>query len=283
MKPNTKRTLLHLGIVLICFAVSCIYFSPILGGRALPQGDIQKSDCMAKAQKDYHQATGDYTTWAPNMFSGMPGYQITNPPQHSVFTPVRNVLILDKLGWSRNIGVLFLYLLGFYIALAALGVSPWLALIGALAFGLGSYNIIIIEAGHITKAWAMSMMAPILAGMILTFRRKYVWGGILFFAALGLQITCNHLQITFYTVIGAVALGLAHFVYALKEKQLKPFFTAFGVLVVGCLLAFMCNLRLLMVNQEYVQYTMRGGKEITVTPKDINPEVQLADNDTNYK
>ena len=75
--------------------------------------------------------------------------------------------MLDR---GRNIGIIFLYLLGFYVALIAFGLNPWLALIGALGFGLGSYNIIIIEAGHITKAWAMAMMAPILAGMVLALR-----------------------------------------------------------------------------------------------------------------
>lgn len=283
MSPKTKHLLTHAGIVLLCLLISCAYFSPILGGKVLPQGDIQKADCMAKAQRDYHDATGDYTAWAPNMFSGMPGYQITNSPQQSIFTPVRNLLNLDYIGWSRHIGVLFLYLIGFYVALLAFGASPWLALLGALAFGLGSYNIIIIEAGHITKAWAMSMIAPILAGMVLTFRKKYLWGSILFFASLGLQITCNHLQITFYTIIGAVTLGLAYFIFALKDKQLKPFFTALALLVAGCALAFLCNLRLLMVNQEYVKYTMRGGKEITVSPNDLDPNAPASSTESNDK
>lgn len=283
MKPKTKQILLHLGIVLMCLAVSCIYFSPLLGGKALPQGDIQSYEGMAKAQKDYHAATGDYTTWAPNMFSGMPGYQITNSPQHSLFWPLRQATSLSFMGRGNDIGVLFLYLLGFYLALVTLGLSPWLSLLGALAFGLGSYNIIIIEAGHITKAWAIAMMAPILAGMLLAFKRKYVWGGILFFFALGLQIQFNHIQITFYTVIAAVVLGLTYLIYALKDKQLKPFFMAVGALLVGAVLAFGCNLRHLMINQEYAKYTMRGGKEITVTPKDLNPDDDFVDSQTNDK
>lgn len=283
MKLN-KNVLIHAGIVLFFFIVSCIYFSPILGGKALPQGDIQKYEGMAKAQKDYHQATGDYTTWAPNMFSGMPGYQITNSPQHSFFWPLRQISSLTIFGWGNNIGVLFLYLIGFYLAMVALGASPWLALIGALSFGLGSYNIIIIEAGHITKAWAIAMVAPILAGMTMTFRRKYVWGGILFFLSLGLQIQFNHIQITFYTVLGAIILGITYFIYAIKDKQMKPFLTAVGVLLIGCGLAFVCNLRHLMINQEYAKYTMRGGKEITVTPQDINPDAQVVNaGETNDK
>lgn len=283
MTAKTKNILIHAGIIIAFLVLSCVYFSPIVGGQALPQGDIQKYESMAKAQKDYHKATGDYTTWCPSMFSGMPGYQITNSPQHSVFWPLRQASSLSFMGWGNTIGVLFLYLVGFYIALIAMGLSPWLALIGSLAFGFGSYNIIIVEAGHITKAWAMAMVAPILAGMILAFRKKYVWGGILFFLALGLQIQFNHIQITFYTVLGALVLGVVYMLYAIKDKEFKPFFTAVGVLLLGCLLAFACNYRHLMINQEYAKATMRGGKEITVTPKDLDPNAQVADDGTTTK
>ena len=277
-----KNILTHIGIILALLAISAIYFMPIMQGKALPQGDLQKYEGMAKAQKDYHQATGDYTTWCPSMFSGMPGYQITNSPQHSVFTPAKNILSLQIFGRQNDMGVLFLYLLGFYIALVALGVSPWLALLGGLAFGLGSYNIIIIEAGHITKAWAMAMMAPVLAGELLCLkgagvlrddRRKgthmLVWGGILFLLALGLQIALNHIQITFYTAIAGIIMGIVYAIYALKDKYFPRFLLAIGILVVGVVLAIACNTRHLLVNEEYMQYTMRGGSEITVTPQDL--------------
>lgn len=284
MKSESKKNIwIHVGIIALFFAVACAYFSPILSGQALPQGDIQKYECMAKAQKDYHNATGEYSTWAPSMFSGMPGYQITNSPQHSVFQPLRRLSTLSFVGWENTIGAFFLYLVGFYVALVALGISPLLALLGALAFGLGSYNIIIIEAGHISKAWALAMMVPVLAAMILTFRKKYVWGGILFTLALGLQITFNHIQITFYTAIGGVILGLVYFAFSVRRKELKPFLLGVAVLLVGVMLALACNVRHLFVNQEYMAYTMRGGKEITVTPKDLNPDAPATDNGTSSK
>lgn len=277
-----KNILTHAGIVIIILAIACIYFMPILKGEALPQGDLQKYEGMAKAQKDYHNATGEYTTWCPSMFGGMPGYQITNSPQHSLFTPVKNILTLQFLGRQNDVGVLFLYLLGFYIALVALGVNPWLALLGGLAFGLGSYNIIIIEAGHITKCWALAMMAPVLAGMLLCLkgasvfkedRRKgvarLVWGGILFTLALGTQIALNHIQITFYTALAGVVMGIVYLIYSLKDKYFCRYLLAVAVLAVGGLLALLCNTRHLFVNQEYMQYTMRGGSEITVTPQDL--------------
>lgn len=277
-----KKILTHAGIVALLLAISAIYFMPILQGKALPQGDLQKYEGMAKAQKDYHRATGDYATWCPSMFGGMPGYQITNSPQHSVYTPVKSLLTLQVFGRQNDMGVVFLYLLGFYVALVALGVSPWLALLGGLAFGLGSYNIIIIEAGHITKAWAMAMMAPILAGMLLCFKgaaayrgdrrrgaARWVWGGILFTVALGLQIALNHIQITFYTALAGVVMGLTYLVYSIKERYFPRFLAGAGILAAGVLLALACNVRHLMVNQEYMAYTMRGGSEISVTPQDL--------------
>ena len=276
MKKTNKRIFLHLGIVLLMLLVACVYFSPVLSGNIIRQGDIEKFESMVKETKDYHAETGDYTYWNSAMFSGMPSYQVGGTPHSkNILTPVRRFMSLEFFGWGRNIGILFLYLLGFYVALVAIGVSPWLALVGALAFGLGSYNIIIIEAGHITKAAAMSMIMPILAGMLLCFRENtskrsdFIWGGILFALALYMQIACNHIQITYYTIIGAACLGLAHLVYAILQKRVKQFAIGFGIILVGCLFAIGCNARLLATTQQYAKQTMRGGNAITVTPEDL--------------
>lgn len=274
-----KNLLIHLGMVVAMLAVALIFFSPVMEGKVLRQGDIEKADAMAKETRDYHQKTGDYALWNSAMFSGMPIYQVGgNPPVKSVFTPLKNLGTLQILGMERNAGVLFFYLIGFYVALLVLGCSPWVSLLGALAFGLGSYNIIIVEAGHITKAWAMAMMAPVLAGMALCLRKPrqgkgkgsdLLWGGILFTTALALQLLCNHIQITYYTIIAALLLGVFHLVYALRDRRVLSFGTGVGVLLLGCALAFACNARNLMVSQQYAKQTMRGGNAITVSPDDL--------------
>ena len=270
MKPILKKTLIHGGIVLFFFLIAAIYMSPAFDGKVIQQGDTLKWQAMAKEQVDYHEKTGEYTTWTSSMFSGMPSYQVTSSPLKSVFNKIQSVLNLYYLGFGRNIGVIFLYLIGFYVALLALGMSPWLSLLGALAFGLGSYNIIIIEAGHITKAYAMAMMAPIIGGMLLILqRKKYLWGGILFALALGIQISCNHIQITYYTMIMGLILGLVYLVYAIKDKEFKSLLLGVGIMLIGIGFAIGANARLLFINQEYVKYTMRGGSEITVTPEDL--------------
>ncbi len=267
--------------------VSAVFFAPVLDGMKLVQGDTQKFESMTKETKDYHAKTGDYAMWNSSMFGGMPIYQVGgNPPVQSVLTPIKNTLTMHFAGVDGTIGVLFFYLIGFYVALVVLGCSPWLALVGALGFGLGSYNVIIVEAGHITKAWAMAMMAPILAGMVLCLRRgkegrkktgDWLWGGLLFVLALGLQLHCNHIQITYYTILGAALLGVAHGVYALVEKRLPQFGIGLGVLLLGCVLAFACNARNLMVSQEYAKYTMRGGNDITIGPEALDGGMQKAE------
>ena len=293
-----KNIWIHVGMVAAMLAVSLIYFSPALSGKIVKQGDIQKYEAMVKETKDYHEQTGEYAHWNSAMFSGMPVYQVGgNAPMKTVFAPIRSVVDLEFLDLERNAGVLFLYLLGFYLALLVLGCNPWLSLVGALAFGLGSYNIIIVEAGHISKAWAIAMMAPILAGMILCLRKPregkskwkdWLWGGILFTLALGLQLNFNHIQITYYTGIGAVILGLTYAIVSLKQRYLKDFLIAIGILIFGAAISFACNSRSLMVSQEYAKVTMRGGNELTVTPDTLyhngNPGKQNTSNglDINY-
>ena len=131
-------------------------------------------------------------------------------------------------------------------------------------------------------AWAMSMMAPVLAGMVLTIRsatdptlegrtrkRRVLWGSILFTLALLLQISFNHVQITYYTAIACVIVGITYLVVALRNKRMKSFLLKVAILALGAGLAFGSNARLLLSNQEYAKYTMRGGNELTVTPDDL--------------
>ncbi len=278
------------------FVVACIYMSPALNGKIVRQWDIQKANAMSYEQRMVGEKLGSIPHWAESMFSGLPGQPMISNPQQSVFQPVRNTLILRPLGLERNVAVIFLYLIGFYLALLAFGVNPWIAAVGALSFGLGSYNIIIIEAGHITKAWAISMIAPVLAGMFLVLRSavqknwdnkmrncKVLWGTLLFTLALILQISFNHIQITFYTAIGCVILGISYLIYAIIHKALKSFLLKVSILLVGAAMAFGCNARLLLFNEEYSKYTMRGGSEITVTPADLYGEssAKTPENTTN--
>lgn len=283
-----KKIWIHLGIIVAMLVVACIYMSPALSGKVIVQGDVQKFQAMSYEQLEVAKATGSIPNWTASMFSGMPGYQITGEPQKSVFNPIRSFITLYFVDHSRDIGIVFIYLLGFYVALLAFGASPWVALVGALGFGLGSYNIIIIEAGHITKALALAFTAPIIAGLALALRaateevesneqrtkrkRHIALGWALFTFSLVMQIGCNHIQITFYTALGCVTMGMVYLIQSITKRRLGVLMVVVGLFAIGAGLAFGSNTRSLLVNEEYAKYTMRGGSELTVTPADLYGE-----------
>lgn len=282
---KNKNIWIHICMVVAMFVFASVYLMPIYEGKTLVQGDQQKSLAASYKLRMEAERTGHVPKWEEAMFSGMPSYQIWGDGQKSLFQYLNKVVLMLGTGLSSTVAIIFLYLLGFYIAMILMGFSPWLAMLGAVGFGLGSYNIIIIEAGHATKAWCIAMMAPILAGMTMTLKaalatdidkkkrnRQILWGSIVFTIALILQISFNHIQITFYTAIGCFMIGLVYLVYAIIDKRFLPFVASAGILLIGVGLALGCNVRHLLVNQEYAKYTMRGGNEITVTPDDLYHE-----------
>ena len=277
---NWKKILPHIAAVVVLIIVSLIYFSPVLNNKQLPQSDMMQFPCMNKALEDYTRATGDKSEWTPNMFSGMPSYQIDYGQKGNVFKSL--ISPLNLFDSTHSLGVFFLLALGFYVFMVCMGASPWLSLFAGLIYALASYNIIIINVGHITKAWAMAMMAPVLAGMILVFRKKYAAGFIVFTVSLALQLTFNHVQITYYTVITAFILGISYLVIAAKHKDWKDFGKSVAVLVLGAVLSVLPLSGHLLVNNEYVKHTMRGGSELTVHPQNDKQNINQNGLDINY-
>ena len=280
MKPNWKKLLKHAVCVAVMLIAACVYFSPVFEGKTLQQGDQVSARAMTHETVEYAKQTGEHVDWLSSMFSGMPSHQTRAGSRNPNFI-TQCVLAVGSFN-SIDLGVFLFYMLSFYIALVCLGVSPMLALLGALGFGLGSYNLILIHAGHITKARAVAFILPVFVGMLLCFkacRQKaktgkvdktmLVWGSIMFTLSVVLEVSFNHIQITYYALLGALIVGVVYFVYACKEKWLGQFFIAVAVFVVAAVFALACNARILFVTQDYSKYTMRGGSEITVTPDDL--------------
>src|SRR5574344_408925 len=263
---NIKKILPHIIAVVVFIAVSFIYFSPVLKNQQLQQSDMSQFEGMSKSLVDYHKQTGDYSEWSNSMFGGMPAYQMYGSSNNNVMNFFGTTLTLGS-NFGLNAGILFIMALGFYIFMISMGVNPWLAILSGIIYCLGSYNIIIIGVGHITKAWAMVIIAPILAGMILVFKKKYLTGMALFAFCLGLQIYFNHIQITYYTMLTAIVLGISYLVFAVKDKEIKHFGKSFLLLIVGVVIALLPSIGHIMINKEYVEHTMRGGKELTVKPQ----------------
>ena len=252
-----------IGIVasILCFAlVTLIYFSPILDGKRIKQHDIEMHKGMSNEIVDYREATGEQPLWTNSMFGGMPAWNISVISKSNLMQPVDKIL---KVGFPQSIGAVFISMLGFFILLLVLDCSVVVSLIGGLAYGLTSYLFIIIGAGHNSKAMAMAYMAPVLAGILLTYKGKYLWGSVLTAISLALEVKAGHLQITYYLLLIVVILCIAQFISDIREKQLGRFFKATACLIVAALLGVLTFTTSLYANYKYSKDTTRGKPVLT--------------------
>lgn len=255
-----KKLLPHILVVVALLAVALGYMHPVLQNKELVQSDIINFLGMSKEIVDFREETGEEPLWTNSMFSGMPAYQIsTLYPNNWVKTVLRT--INESIPKPANF--LFLMLAGAYFMFLMMGVGWRYALAGSLAFGLASYTLIIIEAGHNSKVHAMAYMAPVLGSILLTYRGRYLLGSALLALFLSLEIATNHLQITYYLLLTVLVLGLVKLVDAVRTNQLPHFLKATGLMVVAALLAVGPNFGALWTTADYGAVTMRGKSELT--------------------
>jgi hypothetical protein len=255
-----KKYLPYVAAIAIFLVVTLVYFSPLLEGKKILQSDIVNFKGMSKEIVDFRAKTGQEPLWTNSMFGGMPAYQISANYTSNLIGHLDKLLTL---GLPHPASLVFLYFLGFFILLLAMGVDPWLSIAGASAFAFSSYFFIIIDAGHNSKAHAIAYMAPVMAGIILTMKRKYIWGGIMTAIFLSLEVKANHPQITYYLAMVALLFGLFQLVQSIRVKELTPFFKAVGVLLIALVFAVLTNITSLWATWEYGKYTIRGKSELT--------------------
>ncbi len=260
LKKNLQTYLQHLLIVFLFVFVSLVYFYPVLEGKVLSQMDYNHSKGIAQEVIKYEKETGETILWTNSIFGGMPSYQVKGGKRYSLFTPIRRALRLN-LDYTTA-SILFIYLLGFYILLISLDINKWLSLVGALSFGLSSYNIIIILAGHITKCYAIAYMAPVVAGFILIFKKKYIIGAILSTLALGVQISTSHVQIVYYTGILIGFLFVYQLIMAIINKSFPVFGKSMAIITIAVIFALLPNMMMLNEYYEVAKYSIRGDKYI---------------------
>jgi len=251
---------IHLAIiaffVVICFA----YFSPVLQGKAPQQGDVLQAKAMQKEIMDI-KATGQKgPLWTNQMFGGMPAYQIW--VQYPLNITTYGIDIIKGV-FPDPVGTVLLYLLGAYLLFCVLKINPWLAAAGAIAFAFTSYNFIIIAAGHSNKALAIGFFAPILAGIILTLRGRYLVGASLTALFMALEIRSNHIQMTYYLFIALFIFACIELYHAYKAKQLQAFGKAVAYVIAGLFLAVLVNAGTLWTTYEYGKETIRGKSNLT--------------------
>jgi len=250
------HALVLLGFVLI----SLIYFYPVLQGKQIFQSDIVQYTGMAKEQNDFRKAEKIEPYWTNSAFGGMPTYQLGAKYPHDYIGMIDDALRF----LPRPADYLFLYFLGFYGLLLVLKIDPLKAFFGALAFGFSTYLIIILGVGHNAKAHAIAYMPLVIAGFILVFQKKYIWGGLLTMFAVALEINANHFQMTYYLLIFLLVLS-GYFIYqAVKEKEYKSLLTSFGVLAIAGIFALGANATNLLATAEYANFSTRGKSELTI-------------------
>ena len=215
---------------------------------------------MSKQQKDFNKVEGEETYWTDAAFGGMPTYQLGAKYPHNYIKKLDSLLRF----LPRPADYVFLYFICFYILLLVLKVDWRYALLGSFAFGFSTYYIIILGVGHNAKAHAIAYMPLVLSGIFLVFRKKYVLGFITTALAMGLELSANHFQMTYYLLLLVIVIGFVYLVDAFKKKELKHFFVSIGILTVAVLFSLGLNATNLMATSEYAKESTRSKSDLTI-------------------
>ena len=258
-KPNLKKLSPFIVALIAFLAFGFIYCSPVLEGKVLLAGDTTNFRGASNEIREYSQSEGRQMWWTNSMFGGMPSYQISGQtPANKLRAKLEQASHLWLRGTNEPIGILVAYLIGFFIMLLCFDVDPWMSIAGAIALTLSSYFLLIIPAGHITKANAICCLAPMIGGFYAIFRSRF-WLGVpvtLFYGTIGLTL---HTQMTYYAfmLLGVLFIGEI-FIHA-KAKTWKEFGKATGIFILSLLMVLGTKLSWFQMNRSYLQETMRGG------------------------
>lgn len=259
--PLLRQSLPHLIAVVVYVIVSVIFFSPAtLDNKVLFQNDILQAEGGNREIVTYRQATGEEALWTNNMFSGMPAWLLSVEYSGDL---LKYFLKIIYLGLSHPANLTFVAMISFYILLVCAGIRPWLALAGGFAYGLSTFLLISIEAGHNSKVLAMATMPLVIAGVLLTFRNRQIWGFVLTALGLALHLRAGHLQISYYLFMVLLIMGVIWLYFAFKTKTVPHFFKNLLLLVGAAILAIGCNWGRLYNTYQYGKFSIRGASELS--------------------
>ena len=254
---------------LIFFMVCNHFFAPQFDNKSLQQGDIVQYEGMSHDIKEHREATGEDPQWTGNMFSGMPAYLIDmeHPTQDVKQSIGQSVKIFDE-----PMGIIFFAMVLMMVAIVLMGMNPWIGIIAGLAYGLSTYFFLIIDAGHITKAWAM-VYAPPLVGAVWYTLRKNMWvGGVLAALFGSLELGANHPQITYYFLLVCAALWLSEMWFTYRDKAWRSFGKRTAILAVAALLAGASNFAPLWYAASHQKHTVRGASDDNKSEEEAREE-----------
>ena len=249
-------------LVVVCFAViSFAYFFPAdIEGRILYRHDASAGVGAGREASEYHQRTGERTRWTNATFSGMPTYQTA--PSYKSTDGLSKVMDAYHLWMPENVWYVFVYLLGFYILLRAFDFRQWMAALGAVIWAFSSYFFIIIAAGHIWKVMALAYLPPMIAGIVLSYKGKYLWGLVVTAIFAAFEVKANHVQMTYYYLFIILFMVIAYLVDAIRQHRMKHFLKATAACAIGGLLGICLNISNLYHTWQYSQESMRGKSEL---------------------
>lgn len=259
---STWKKFLPDVLAVVLFAViSVAYFFPAdIEGKILYQHDAAAGKGIGREMAEHREQTGEVTRWMNSVFSGMPTYQTA--PEYGSTKGLGTVMDVYHLYLPENVWYVFAYLLGFYILLRAFNFRQSLAVLGSILWAFSSYFLIIIAAGHIWKVMALAYLPPMIAGVVLSYRGKYLLGTIVTAIFAAFEINANHVQMTYYFLFVILFMVIAFFIDALRKKELARFGKATAACAVGALIGVCLNLSNLYHTWEYSKESMRGKSEL---------------------
>ncbi len=248
------------GFLLIAFAY---FFTPVTQGLVLTGHDVTGGVGASTELLQHLEETGEITRWTNSVFGGMPTYQMA--PDYRTGKILHNASRVYELFTPDLVRYLFALMLGFFILMRAFNFRPLLAALGAILWAFSSYYLILISAGHVWKLLTLAYIPPTIAGIVLCYRGKLLWGGLLTGLFGAFQIMSNHPQMSYYFVFVIVLMVIAYFADALRQKTLPAFFKASAVVLIAGIVAIASNLSNLYHTYEYSKETMRGKPALQLT------------------
>jgi len=261
MNTTLKKLLPDAVVVLLFAVVAFAYFFPAdVEDRILYRHDASAGVGAGQELKDYRQRTGELSRWTNALFGGMPTYQ--SAPSYDSSDTLTAVVNAYHLWLPENVWYVFVYLLGFYILLRAFDFRWYLAALGSVMWAFSTYFLIIIAAGHIWKVWALAYLPPMIAGIVLAYRGKYLWGFIVTAVFAAFEVNANHVQMTYYYLFIIFFMVVAFLADAIRKKQYVHFVKATAVCAVAGALGILVNLSNLYHTWQYQKESMRGKSEL---------------------
>ncbi len=263
-KTDTKQTFLAIAIF---FVIALFYFRPLLNKKVLQQSDTILVQGMSKNIEDFRKNhNGEEPYWSTTMFSGMPSYTISTNYSGNL---IQYLKIGLDLGLPHPIGILFLGMTLFFFLGRSLNIASWICIGGAISYGLTTYHILIMEAGHYQKIYALMYAPGVIAGLVWLYQKRWLLGSLFLLVTLGLEVYAAHVQMTYYLLFVVIPI-VTYFAYqAFCNKEIKQFLMASGLAFLVSILSIIINANNLYPLYQYQKLSIRGPSELASTKEEL--------------